>query len=208
MPESEVAEEDEFCSVPDAKIPTERWTTKKRRFCYWMARLGSITESLKRSELSDGYGPHLLAQRIVRDEIQKQVRQVLDSESENEESVIARWSRWANVDPGDFFDPGWILKDNSELTEEERKCIKRVKITNNQYGRNVDLELHDSHRANNDLGVMLGLLGRNDGPTAPPEETAKTIKQLLTEMQEADGLSEIDQSESSSGTSSRKKVTH
>jgi hypothetical protein len=179
---------EELLSVPVPDKPT-RWTTKKRRFCYHMARLGNASEASERAGyLNRDYGSILMGEDIVKEEVQKELRSLLDAETENEESVIARWVRWASVDVGDYFAEGWALNDISQLTEGQRKCIKKVKITHNQWGRQIDFELHDAHKANNDLAVMMGLLGKVEEGKTTPEETAKSIRQMLHEMEGVDGL--------------------
>lgn len=181
----------ELLSVVDEKDPKTRWTPKKRRFCFWMARLGNAVEASQRAGYQgEKYGNTLMMEAGVRHQVQMELRSLLSAEAENEDTVVARWARWANADIGDYFDVGWQLRDIGELGEESRKCIKKVKITENQFGRNIDFELHDAHRANNDLAVMMGLLGKTDDGKKPAEETAKSIQQMLKEMQEVDGLQE------------------
>jgi len=181
----------ELLSIEDNTNPKFRWTPKKRRFCYYMGRLGSVREATTRAGYTNPeYGNILMMEPAVRLQVQHEVRAVLRAESENEETVIARWARWAQVDIGHYFKNDWDLVDIDQLTEGQRKCIKKVKITQNQFGRNVDLELHDAHKANNDLAVMMGILGKAEEGKLPPEEQAKTIQQMLKEMREVDGLQE------------------
>jgi hypothetical protein len=181
----------ELLSIEDRNDPKFRWNMKKRRFCYYMARLGSVKEATSRAGyLNPEYGNILMMENPIRMQVQHELRYLLRAESENEETVIGRWARWAQVDIGHYFDAGWELKDIAKMTEGQRKCVKKVKITNNQFGRNVDLELHDAHKANNDLAMMMGILGKLDEGKMPAEEQAKTIQQMLKEMREVDGLQE------------------
>lgn len=181
----------ELLSIEDQNHPKYRWTPKKRRFCYFMARLGSAKDAATRAGyINPEYGSLLMMEPPVRLQIQHEVRALLRAESENEESVVGRWAQWAQVDIGDYFEENWELRTIADLSEDQRKCIKKVKITQNQFGRNVDLELHDAHKANNDLAMMMGILGKLDESKQPPEEAAKTIREMLQEMNEVDGLQE------------------
>jgi len=181
----------ELLSVADTNDSKCRWTPKKRRFCYFMARLGNSQEATERSGYTNReYGTILMQEPAVKLQVQKELRTLLQAETENEDSVIARWARWAQVDIGEYFEKNWDLRNLGDLSEGARKCIKKVKITINQFGRNVDFELHDAHKANNDLAIMMGLLGKVDDSRQAPEETAKTIRTMLKEMNEVDGIQE------------------
>lgn len=208
MPE-EITEDryGELLSIEDSETPNFRWTPKKRRFCYYMSRLGNVKEATTRAGYANAeYGNTLMMEPPVRLQVQHEVRYLLRAESENEETVIARWARWAQSDVGDYFAEGWHLNDIDALTDEQRKCIKKVKIAHNQFGRNIDFELHDAHKANNDLAMMMGLLGKStEDAKLPPEEQAKTIQQMLKEMREADGIQEPPLE---SGDKRTTKVTH
>lgn len=166
-----------------------RWSVKRVKFCYWMARLGVATEAAAKAGIHESTATELMQREQIQAKIADELRNLLRAQCENEDTVLARWSLWANVDPGLFFDKGWELKDISELSEDARKCIKKVKLTENQFGRNVDLEFHDAHRANNDLANVLGMLHR-EGESEDPEDTARNIADMLKEMREKDGLQE------------------
>jgi hypothetical protein len=191
-------------SIPDLTEMSYRWTAKKARFCYFFARLGNTNEAAERAQVNPATASGWLSDQPIRDEIQKQVRNLLTSQGENEESVIARWAQWADVDIGDYFEDEWNLKSLDDLTPVQRKCIKKVKISQNQFGKNIDIELHDAHKANNDLATMLGILGKSDTADQPPEETAKSIQQMLREMQATDALEPEDASRAADGS----KTTH
>ena len=183
--------EDELLSIPDKREPTYRWTVKKEKFCYHYARMGVAETAEKAAGYeSVGYGSALLTQRPIRDQVQKEIRNLLRSQGENEDSVIARWARWADADIGDYFDEGWALKDISTLSETARKCIKKVKITHNAHGRNIDFELHDAAKENINLANMMGILKDTGEESESAEQQAKSIKQMLQEMNEVNGLQE------------------
>ena len=203
-----MSEEDtgELLSVEDSKTPGFRWTVKKEKFCYHMARMGVVSEAEKAAGYSPGGAIPAMVQQPIRDRIQKEVRALLRSAGENEDTVIARWAMWADADIGDYFEPGWILKDVTELNEDQRKCIKKVKITHGREGeRNIDFELHDQSAANVHLANMFGLLSKDGEGSRTPEETAKSIKQILQEMDEVNGLTKP---ELESGAGRTPKVTH
>jgi len=180
----------DLLSVPSANNPDFRWSLKREKFCYHFARMGH----LGKAEQAAGFAPNSCSNFLMIDEIrervQQEVRNLLRSAGENEDSVIARWAKWADVDMGDYFSSGWELKDIDSLSEDARKCIKKVKISNNQFGRNIDFELHDASQANIHLANMMGILKNDDGAGASAEEKAKSIKQMLQEMNEVNGLKE------------------
>lgn len=190
----------ELLAIADRDTPSFQWTLKRERFCYFFARTGKITKAAELAGFSaeSDWAGKLLDLEPIRARVRQEVRNLLTANSENEETVIARWSNWANADIGDYFEADWQLKDITQLSEEQRRRIKKVKITHNQYGRNIDFELHDAAKANNDLANMFGLL-RNEDEDAPAEETAKSIRELLRMMEEADGLTEAESVEPSEG---------
>ena len=185
--------DENLISIADQDDPEFRWTVKRRRFAYYVAKTGKVDEARKLAGFAtEGAGTGLLALQPIRTAVQAYLRQFLEAEGETSESVVARWARWANVDPGDFFQEGrgWELKDINDLTESQRKCIKKVTIREHQHGRDLNIEFHDAAKANNDLATSMGLLGRQDEGDKPPEEAAKAIRAMLQEMDEVDGLQE------------------
>lgn len=184
-------------SIPDDFDKKFRWTTGRREFCYHMARLGDTKKAAEAAGMSPTSGPYLFQLQPVRDVIETELRRMIRATGENEESVVARWSMWADSDVGDYFIGDYQLRPLDDLSKEQRQCIKKIKISHNARGdRNVDLELHDQHKANNDLAVMMGLLGKGDNDTTPPEETAHAIQRALQEMKSVNGLQqELDGSE-------------
>ena len=188
-------------SIPDEFHKDFRWTTGRREFCYHMARMGDTKKAAEAAGMSPTSGPYLFQLEAVRDVVQLELARLLRVAGENEECVIARWSRWADVDIGDFFaipeapngDPNQVIdhfeiKPFSQLTKEQRQCIKKIKVTRGANGRNIEFEVHDAHKANNDLAQMMGLLGRGDTDATPPEELAASIQRTLQEMQNVNGL--------------------
>lgn len=184
-----MAEEDELLSVEDSADGSFRWTLKKREFCHHFVECGNAAEAQRRAGYqTEQYGNVLLTQGPIRREVARLLRAKLRAQNENEDSVIARLHRWAETDPGDFFHAGWILKDVSELSEDQRKCIKKVTIREHQHGRDVNLEFYDAAKANNELAVILGMVRTADEIPVPPEDTAKAIQKLLQQMDERDAV--------------------
>lgn len=180
-------------SIPDDFDKDFRWTTGRREFCYHMARIGDTKKAAEAAGMSPTSGPYLFQLEPVRRVVEKELHRLLRVSAENEESVIARWSLWADADIGDYFVNDYQLRPLDELTTDQRKCIKKVKVSHNARGdRNIEIELHDQHKANNDLAVMMGLLGKGDSDTTPPEETASAIQRALQEMSAVNGLQESD----------------
>lgn len=168
--------------------PGFRWTAKSRRFVRLLARLGNAGEAAIRAGYSKNFKPSVLTNRpTVRAALAYEIRQLADAELESAESIITRASRWANINPGDYFVDDWQLKAPEELSEDQAKCIKKVKRTVNQHGVNIEVEFHDAMRANEQLARILGLLGPETDSQAP-DETARAIKRYLSLIDEADGL--------------------
>lgn len=166
-----------------------RWSLKRNRFCFFVARSGDCADAAEKAGFQRDYGNQLMQMEPIQKKVQEELRNLLRAQDENEDSVVARWARWANVDPGDFFRAGYEVKDLEDMDEDQRKCIKKIKVTDNQYGRNVDLEFHDAHKANNDLANLLGMLHREDAGDTP-EEAARSIVDILKEIADKDGLQE------------------
>jgi len=184
MADVEEQDPNELISFPDQEDPKFRWTTKKRRFVQLMARLGEVDTARERAGFTTaGYGSVLMAQMPIRSAVMKEVRVLLNAQMESEESVLDRWHLWANSNAKDYFDANWELKDISTLTDEQARCIKKVIIRQTAHGRDVNLELYDASRANENLANFMGML-KTDGELVAPEETAKTIKQMLEAMRE------------------------
>lgn len=184
-----MAEYDDILSLADRNHPDFRWTPKRLKFVHHFARTSEVGKSAQMAGFKDpAYGTELLKERPIRDRIAEEVHRLLVVQGESEESVIERWIRWANVKPTDYFEPGWQIKDVSELTDDQARCIKKVTIREHQHGRDVNLEFYSSEAANEKLAQMLGILGQDGNMVAPPEETAKNIKKLLEEMKERDAV--------------------
>ena len=69
----------------------------------------------------------------------------------------------AKLDTGDFFNKNWALKDVRDLTEEQRKCIKKVKVRET-YNENTgvstsytEIEWHDKQKAIDQLDRLFGI---------------------------------------------------
>lgn len=183
-----VDREGNLIEVETADDPGFRWTAKSRRFVRLLARLGNAGEAAQRAGYSKNFKPSVLTNRpTVRAALAYEIRQLADAELESAESIITRASRWANVDPREFFGEDWVPKDPTELTAEQAKCIKKVKRTVNQHGTNYEIEFHDAMRANEQLARILGLLGP-EGDSQAPDETARAIKRYLAMIDEADGI--------------------
>ena len=114
-------------------------------------------------------------------------RTCLTVSSESPDSVIARWAVWANANAASLFNDDYSLKNLNAIPEAQRRCIKKIKVTNTPHGRNVEVEMFDAQKANSELAQMFGLLGKGDQDTTPPEETAKLIHTAIKEIDRLDG---------------------
>ena len=175
-------------SIPDVVDPTFRWTLKRREFVYHLARKGMIKQAAADAGFSPLTGESLMKMQPIRDAVQVEIARQIAAASESEESVIARWAMWANGDICKIFNDDWTLKAKNEIPEAQQRCIKRIKVTLTAHGRNVDVELFDAHRANNDLAQMMGLLVKGDSDPSTPEETARLIRSAVQEIDSLDGI--------------------
>lgn len=194
IPIDDATVDNTFLSIPsdDDNVNDEkmfRWTVKRRDFVSQYARTGAIEQASLNAGLSRQTGSKLIKYQTVRTAIQVEVAKLLLVVAESPESVIARWAAWASADVSKIVNEDWSLKPLSEIPDAQRRCIKKVKVTNTAHGRNIELEMFDAHKANNDLAQMMGLLGRGDADTVPPEETAKQLQQALQEIKNLDALS-------------------
>lgn len=201
MPDDEIPIEEDFAegddyasadpllSIPDPVEREFRWTVKRRAFVYHLARRGNIQQAAADSGFSPLTGESLIKKQPIRDAVQVEIARQISAAAESEESVIARWATWANGDVCKIFNNDWTLKSKNEIPDETLRCIKRVKVTVTAHGRNVDVELFDAHRANNDLAQLMGLLIKGDSDASTPEETARLIRSAVQEIDELDGLS-------------------
>jgi hypothetical protein len=194
IPIDEATVDNTFLSIPsdDDNINDEkmfRWTVKRRDFVTHYARTGAIEQASLNAGLSRQTGSRLIKYQTVRTAIQEEVSKLLLCVAESEESVIARWATWANADVSLIFNDDWTLKPLAEIPMSQRRCIKKIKVTNSPHGRNIEVEMFDAHKANNDLAQMMGLLGKGDSDTTPPEETAKQLQQALQEIRNLDAIS-------------------
>jgi len=192
--------DDELFSVPDFTMPEFRWTVKRQEFVYHVARHGNGYQAARDAGMADKSSEWLLKQQAVRDAVQEEIANQLAASKESEESVIARWAMWAKADVCSIFNADWTLKSMEKIPDAQRKCIKKIKVTHSAHGRNIEVEMFDAHKANNDLAQMMGLLGKGDNDTTPPEETAKQLQSALQEMRILDGDSVPVETPSGSGS--------
>lgn len=180
--------EDDFLSVADMVAPDFRWTPQRWEFVYHVSRSGNAYDAARQAGYVEKHAEYLIKQQPIRDAIQEEIARQLAACAETEESVIARWARWANANPCVLFNDDWTLKPLKDIPQEVRRCVKKIKITHNAHGRNTEVEFHDAHRANNDLATMMGLLGKGDSDTTPPEETAQQLQKALQAIKELNGV--------------------
>jgi hypothetical protein len=174
--------EDEFLSIPDINEIHFRWTTKRREFVINYARSGNASESAISAGFHPDTGAELIKFQPIRDAIQKEIARQLVVIEETPTSVLARWAVWANADICEIFDDNWNIKTLDQIPVNQRKCIKKVKVTQNAHGRNTEIEMFDAHKANNDLALSMGLLNTNDPDNANPEDSARRIQEALKQI--------------------------
>lgn len=172
-----------------ATIKGERWTVKKRKFCYHAARNGGDFRKAAKDAgyKQEEYGYELWKKPEIRREIEKELLACLQKEGENSETIIARWSNWINANIYDYFkmdqDGIFTLRDPKDLTEEQKLRVKKITTSVNQYGQNVSVELHDAAKAQDRLAEILGLINSQNVSTNPAE-TAEAIRDLIGQMQD------------------------
>ena len=59
---------------------------------------------------------------------------------------------YGEVEGGDF-----IIKDSSEWTRDQAYAISEIRVTHNQYGKNISFKLFDKVKANENLGRVHGI---------------------------------------------------
>jgi phage terminase small subunit len=169
--------------------PGFRWTLKKQRFVYHYVRNGGLVEKASKEA---GYkdrvsGSMLLKTQTIRNAIQKELLACLQKEGENSETIMARWSNWIKANIYDYFkmdeDQVLVLRDPSDLTEEQQLRVKKITASVNQYGQNVTVELHDISKAQDRMAEILGLIN-SITPQGSAEDTAHAIRDLIGKMHE------------------------
>jgi phage terminase small subunit len=169
--------------------PGFRWTLKKQRFVYHYVRNGGLVEkACKEAGYADrASGSALLKSKTVVDAIQRELLACLQKEGENSETIMARWSNWIKANIYDYFkmdqDDILVLRDPSELTEEQQLRVKKITASVNQYGQNVTIELHDVSKAQDRMAEILGLIN-SQTPVGSAEDTAVAIRDLIGKMHE------------------------
>ena len=159
----------------------------------------------------------LLSHAVMQMAVQEELRTVLTKEGVNSETIIARWVSWADGNAFDYFmkelltplidehgeaaiNPAtgrpmmdtngafaMTIKDPELLTKEQKSRVKKLTVTNNQYGQNITVELYDAQKALDRLAEVEGLLNKEIS-SVPPDEAALLIREALAKMEEADGL--------------------
>lgn len=187
------------------KVKKHRMTPMKMAFVYHLARTGRVRKAAEMAGYSPNTaevrGSNLLAEQIVQDALAEEIRRVCKAEGVSEEAVIARAASWAEANMADYFHGDWnALKAPEELTEEQQKRIKKVKVTQGEYGATIDLELHDAMKANTELAKYLGMLDKHDESDMPSlEKMAEDLRHTLSAMDEVEGVETIDAAAGRSG---------
>lgn len=175
--------------VPVTNEPGFRWTLKKQKFVYHYVRNGGLMEkSCKDAGYADRSTGHaLLKTKTIQDAIQRELLACLQKEGENSETIMARWSNWIKANIYDYFkmdeDGVLLLRDKSELTEDQQLRVKKITASINQYGQNISVELHDISKAQDRMAEILGLIN-SQTPQGTAEETALAIRDLVGKMHE------------------------
>lgn len=169
-------------------------------------------------DCADQISNDLLSREPIRRAIQKHLRDHLTRHALSQDSIVASWVSWWKASPYDFVKvsllealrdaDGNIVKDENgqtvmnpfgasalvakgpdELTPEQKRCVKKLKITNNQFGQNVEVELHDASAALDRLARLAGLVDKDSGDS--PSDVAQSVRNALAEMMMVDGLADV-----------------
>lgn len=176
-----------YLGVDVADEPGFKWTLRKRKFCYHYARNGgNAQKACKDAGFKDlAYGTTLLKSPTIVKTIQNEALSCLQKLDENSETIIARWSNWLRGNVYDHFkmdqEGNLQHKDPELLTEAQKARVKKLTVTNNQYGQNVTIELHDQAKAQDRLAEILGLIN-SQHISSTPQETAHAIRDLIGQM--------------------------
>lgn len=185
-----------------------RWSLKRRKFVIAYVRTNgeSGKAALEAGYSYPGEGSYLLSLPQIQSAIQTYLRAHLTAAQVTEESVIERWHRWADCSPADFFEYEEIpvqiadgnqivinrlrLKNLDNLSDHQRKSLKKITVRDTQHGQDIQIEVQDQAKANDRLAQILGMLNTDTqlANVPPPEEAARMIHEFLQLADEADGL--------------------
>lgn len=185
-----MADEDQkHTTRSDEQYPDFAWSRKKRKF------LGAYHESdgdIEIARKEAGYSERYDVQAIIdhpaaQAYLLSLVEFGLSLAREARTTIVGRYSEWASTDAGDFFTDGAVpqFKGLEELTPAQRRCIRSIKVSHNQFGDNVEIAFEDRMAANGHLARLLGL-DKDAGTT--PEAFARAVQEFMKLAFSADAI--------------------
>lgn len=209
-------------SVPDIGEPGFQWTVKRRRFVYLLARTGDQGQSALDAGYSCANdASRLLKYATIQTALQREVLHLITAEGVSQESIISKWATWSDADIFDYFQveevtrmvpdpesdpnlekPEYIVKkekrltlrDFTELSEAQRKSVKKISTRDSGFGQNVIIELEDRQRPLDRLAEFFGMIKGDNVTQDTPQDTARQIRDLLQEMNSSDGTGQVPES--------------
>lgn len=185
-----MADEDRsHTTAEDPSYPDFRWSRKKRRLCLaYVESEGDMEVARKEAGYSERFNLlEILDHPAARDYMASLVQYGLSAASEARPTIIGRYSEWASCDAAEFFtdDPTPSFKGLSELTPAQRRCIKSIKVSRNQFGDNIEIAFEDRMTANTHLARLMGL-DKDSGIT--PEAFARSVQEFVKMIFAADAI--------------------
>lgn len=174
------------------------WTVPRTTFVRLYVATGDARTSARDAKLPKDDDPEeLLAHESVRAAVQSLHEQVLRRIHETEDTVLSRYSNWAEgnlvdyIDFGDLGPGGRVLmhnvkpRDFRNMPRHMQQRVKKFKITHTaQDNTNFEIELHDPIKANDMLARILGL--DKEASAQDPKEVADAIASFLAEIEGID----------------------
>lgn len=180
--------------MAEIEVKPFKWTVKRQRYCYHYARNGGKGGKAAKDA---GYAhpaeesSRLLTYAEIVEEIDNQLRQLLEKEGVTDEYIISKWKRWADHTPKDLIECDeigeWSFTNPDNWPDDVWDCIKKISINNTQHGQNITVEWIDKKAAADNLAKVIGLLNTESG-APPPDEAARLIRETLAMMDAADGM--------------------
>ena len=169
------------------------WTQQRQNFVKLYVATGDAKAAARDAKLPKKDDPEeLLKHESVIAKIDELHAQVLRRIHETADTVIARYSNWAESNILDYIDLGRpgpdgnvvlgnvMPKDWRTFPRHMQQRIKKFKITRQGDNTNFEVEMHDAVRANDRLAAILKLEG--DDATDNPRDFAEAMYEFVKEV--------------------------
>lgn len=175
-----------------------RWTVRIRKFCHALVEQNGITieQAARQAGYSDPgpYASYLLKISQVQAYIKELLQEQMATYAVTPETVVGFWTNVLKGDPYDYLEydrskRSYKVKAVSKLSAEQRRRVKKIKITDTAHGQRVEIELHDPVRVARELAIAMGMMHPDEDVKADDaEELARRTWETLAEMEDRDGI--------------------